>query len=336
MSNYNPLNLVIVVLNYNGLALLKKYLPTLLRYSDGHKIVLVDNASTDGSVAYVQHQFPAIACIVHNVNYGVAEGYNLALKQIDATYYALLNNDLLVTAHWLKDMVALMEQDPSIALCQPKILSMQDPDRFDYAGAGGGFIDMDGYPFCRGRIFSSIEKDKGQYNDTRPVFWASGACLLVRAQAFHALGGFDELFFAHFEEIDLCLRAHIMGWKVYYCGTTKVYHLGGATLSYASPQKTYLNFRNRALMLYKYKHMIGVPKRLFLDLLAALKMLSIGKILHAWAILKAQIGFLIIKKKCKVQYSACFLPNVYKRSILLDFFVKKKKAFFELPPKSFT
>ncbi|WP_339044628.1 glycosyltransferase family 2 protein [Cardinium endosymbiont of Tipula unca] len=316
--------------------MLKKYLPTLLRYSDGCKIVLVDNASTDGSAAYIQHQFPEISCIVHHANYGVAKGYNLALKQIDATYYVLLNNDLLVTAHWLKDMVSLMEQDPSIALCQPKILSMQNPDYFDYAGAGGGFIDIDGYPFCRGRIFSSIEKDSGQYDDTRAVFWASGACLLVRSQAFHALGGFDELFFAHFEEIDLCLRAHVMGWKVYYCGTAKVYHLGGTTLSYASPQKTYLNFRNRALMLYKYKHIVGVPKRLFLDLLAALKMLSIGKILHAWAICKAQIAFLRIKKKCKVAHHASFLPNVYKRSILLDFFVKKKKSFFKLPANAFT
>ncbi|TDG95495.1 glycosyltransferase family 2 protein [Cardinium endosymbiont of Culicoides punctatus] len=337
MSNHKtPPSLAIVVLNYNGLSLLKQYLPTLLQYSDGYKVILVDNASTDGSVAYVQRQFPEVSCIVHNTNYGVAKGYNLALKQIHTTYYLLLNNDVLVTAYWLQDMLSLMQQNKGIALCQPKILSMQNPDYFDYAGAAGGFIDKDGYPFCRGRIFNSIEKDRGQYNDTRTIFWASGACLLVRAQAFHTLGGFDELFFAHFEEIDLCLRAHAMGWKVYYCGTSTVYHCGGATLTYTNPKKTYLNFRNRALMLYKHKHMIGVPKRLFLDFIAMFSIFFMGKTKDAWAICKAQIDFFKMKKNYQAQHHACSLPNVYTKSILVDFFVKRKKLFCELSSNAFT
>jgi GT2 family glycosyltransferase len=336
--NHSPTSVAIVVLNYNGLELLKQYLPTLLLYSSGHKVILVDNASTDGSVGYIQNHFPEVRCMVHDANYGVTKGYNLALKQIEATYYLLLNNDLLVTEHWLKDMLALMERDSSIALCQPKILSLIEPDRFDYAGAAGGFIDAYGYLFCRGRIFSSIEKDRGQYNDTRAVFWASGACLLVRARAFHVLGGFDELFFAHFEEIDLCWRAHLADWKVYYCGTSTVYHLGGGSLSYANPKKTYLNFRNRALMLYKYhpNNFFKIIERLCLDTIAAFRMLCLGKFSHSLAIFKAQIDFFKLKKQCTVNYPAFPLPNVYKGSIVMDFFIKKKKLFSELSSKRFT
>lgn len=331
-------SVVIVVLNYNGLALLKAYLPTLVLYSNGYKIVVVDNASTDGSVDYIQAHFPTVAYIVHEANYGVAKGYNLALEQIQATYYLLLNNDLLVTASWLKALLALMEGDPSIAFCQPKILSLQKPDQFDYAGAAGGFIDAYGYPFCRGRIFNCIEKDSGQYNDTRAVFWASGACLLVRAKAFHSLGGFDELFFAHFEEIDLCWRAHLAGWKVYYCASSTVYHIGGATLPYNSPRKTYLNFRNRLCMLYKYhpNDLMYKIKNVCLDLLAIFWMLSLGKFAHSWAIVSAQIDFFKLKKKGMAQLSSACLPNRYKGSMLIDFFIKKKKYFSEIASHRFT
>ena len=322
----------IVVLNYNGLSLLKAYLPTLLLYSHGYGIIIIDNGSTDGSVDYLRNHFPTVTCMVHDGNYGVAKGYNVALKQIKATYYVLLNNDLLVTANWLTEMLALMEHDPSIGFCQPKILSLQRPDEFDYAGAAGGFIDMYGYPFCRGRIFNHIEKDSGQYDDTRAIFWTSGACVLVRAKAFHTLGGFDELFFAHFEEIDLCWRAHIAGWKVYYCGTSTVYHLGGATLAYQSPRKTYLNFRNRLLMLYKYHpaHLMDTIKNIAFNLLAIFRMWYLGKFAHSWAIVQAQIDFFKLKKKIKPKFLVPYLANIYKRSMVIDFY-QKRNAFLKLP-----
>ncbi|MGI2298841.1 glycosyltransferase family 2 protein [Candidatus Cardinium hertigii] len=328
----------IVVLNYNGLSLLKAYLPTLLLYSHDHRIIIVDNGSTDGSVDYLHSHFPTVTCMVHHENYGVAKGYNVALKQIKATYYVLLNNDLLVTANWLTEMLTLMEHDPLIGFCQPKILSLQRPDQFDYAGAAGGFIDVYGYPFCRGRIFNHIEKDSGQYDDTRAIFWASGACLLVRAKAFHTLGGFDELFFAHFEEIDLCWRAHIAGWKVYYCGTSTVYHLGGATLAYQSPGKTYLNFRNRLLTLYKYDpaHRMGTIKNIIFNLLAIFRMWYLGKFAHSWAIVQAQIDFFKLKKKSNPICFSSYLANRYKRSIVVDFFTKKKKRFSDITPDQFT
>ncbi|WP_419241588.1 glycosyltransferase family 2 protein [Cardinium endosymbiont of Nabis limbatus] len=336
---YNPdlPSVAIVVLNHNGLALLKDFLPPLLLYSNGYSIIVVDNASTDGSVAYIQHHFPEVICMVHDANYGVAKGYNLALKEIKATYYLLLNNDLLVTKDWLKDPLVLMERDAAIACCQPKILSLKKPDQFDYAGAAGGFIDRYGYPFCRGRIFNHIEQDRGQYNDTRAVFWASGACLLIRASAFHSLGGFDELFFAHFEEVDLCWRAHLAGWKVYYCGTSTVYHLGGATLPHNSPRKTYLNFRNRLFMLYKHQpnNLMDQIKNACLNLLAVFRMLALGKFAHSWAIVKAQVDFLKLKKRCRTNPSSTDLPNSYKGSILIDFFIKQKKCFSELAPDRF-
>ncbi|CDG49792.1 glycosyltransferase family 2 protein [Cardinium endosymbiont of Bemisia tabaci] len=328
----------IVVLNYNGLSLLKAYLPTLLLYNHGHKIIVVDNGSTDGSVDYLRNHFPTVTCMVHGGNYGVAKGYNLALKQIKATYYVLLNNDLLVTANWLTEMLTLMEHDPAIGFCQPKILSLQRPDQFDYAGGAGGFIDVYGYPFCRGRIFNHIEKDSGQYDDTRAIFWASGACLLVRAKAFHTLGGFDELFFAHFEEIDLCWRAHIAGWKVYCCGSSTVYHLGGATLAYQSPRKTYFNFRNRLLILDKYHpgRLMDTIRNIALNLLAIFRMWYLGKFTHSWAIVQAQMDFFKLKKKSNPKFSSPYLANIYKRSMVIDFFTKKKKRFSEITPDQFT
>ncbi len=338
VANHDLPTVAIVVLNYNGLALLKEYLPKILLYSNGYRIIVVDNASTDDSVDYVKSHFPAVASIVHDANYGVAKGYNLALKQIKATYYLLLNNDLLVTPYWLKGMLTLMEDNLSVAFCQPKILSLKKPDQFDYAGAAGGFIDAYGYPFCRGRILDSIEQDRGQYNDTREIFWASGACLLVRAKAFHSLGGFDELFFAHFEEIDLCWRAHIAGWKVYYCGSSTVYHIGGATLSYNDPKKTYLNFRNRLLLLYKYhpNSLFFKIKNVCLDLLAFFRMLLLGNLAHSWAIVQAQIDFFKLKKQCVARPSSAYLPNRYKGSMIIAFFIKKKKAFSEIAPHRFT
>ncbi len=330
----------IVVLNFNGIALLKRFLPTVVQYSKNHTIFLVDNASTDASVSYVQTHFPSIKCIVHEENHGVSKAYNLALEQIHATYYVLLNNDVLVTEHWLQDMLFLMEEDKSIALCQPKICSLVAPNWFEYAGAAGGFIDVRGYPFCRGRIFNNLEQDTGQYNDKRAIFWASGACLLVRARAFHALGGFDPLFFAHFDEIDLCWRAHLFNWKVYYCGSSTVYHLGGGSLPYTHTYKTYLNFRNRALMLHKYHSFFFCTcmERFFWDVLAAFRMCLLGKFAHGWAIIKAQLDFFKLRKQCKTYYMHRFylLPTVYTGNMVIDFFIKKKRRFSELLPKRFT
>lgn len=336
--NYCPFSLTIVVLNYNGLHLLKKYLPTLLVCSNGYPVILVDNGSTDGSVDHIHAHFPTVTCTVHEKNYGVAQGYNLALQHIKSDYYLLLNNDLLVTPNWFKDPLALMEGNPTIAFCQPKILSLQQPNQFDYAGGAGGFIDAYGYPFCRGRIFNTLEKDKGQYNDTRPVFWASGACLFVRSKAFNALGGFDPLFFAHFEEIDICWRAHHRGWQVYYCGTSTVYHLGSATLGNENTKKTYLNFRNRLLMVYKYEpnDWKNIFKNICLDLLAMFRMLALAKFAHSWAIVKAQIDFLKLKRKYFTSIPLTHLPNRYKGSIVIDFFVKNKKRFFQIASQKFT
>lgn len=325
----------IVVLNYNGITLLSKFLPSLLRYSGHYPIVVVDNASVDGSVAFIKKHFPTVSCLVHAENYGFAKGYNIALKQLQTTYYLLLNNDIMVTNGWLSNMLNLMELNPSIAFCQPKIRSLIRPDQFDYAGAAGGFIDVDGYPFCRGRIFDAIEKDYGQYDDTRSVFWASGACFMVRAEAFHELGGFDELFFSHFEEIDLCWRAQLAGWQVYYCGASSVYHLGGATIAYGSSQKSYLNYRNRALMLYKYDSALRIVRRLVLDLLAALRLCCLGRMASSWAVVRAQVDFFKLRKKCLINRSNIVLPNRYSGSLIVDFFIKHKKVFAKLSPKRF-
>jgi len=324
--------LAILVLNYNGLSLLQEYLPILVTHSQEYAVILIDNGSTDGSLDYVRLHFPDVLCIVHDRNYGVTKGYNLALEQVQATYYVFINNDVLVTKGWLSDMLALMESNPSIAACQPKICSRWAPNYFDYAGAAGGFIDHYGYPFCRGRIFDYLEKDEGQYNDTMAVFWASGACLLFRAEAFHALGGFDELFFAHFDEIDLCWRAHLSNWQVYYCGTSTVYHVGGGSLAYTNPKKTYLNFKNRALMYYKYysDHTYKLAIQLALDIIAAMRMLLLGKFAHGLAIFRARIDFCKLKKQCTLYKSAVSLPHMYKGNIVIDFFLKRKKTFSKL------
>lgn len=331
-------NVAIVVLNYNGLSLLKQYLEPLVNFSKGYKVVLVDNASKDGSVAYVKQHFPQVLCILHDQNYGVTKGYNRTLAQMDVPYYVLINNDVLVTPGWLEPMVNLLNNNPKIAFCQPKILSYRHPTYFDYAGAAGGFLDGYGVPFCRGRILNHIEKDQGQYDDTCPIFWSSGACCLVRSAVFHAIGRFDERFFAHFDEIDLCLRAQLAGWQVYYCGQSTVYHLGGGTLSYKDPKKTYLNCRNRALMLYKIRTPL-FPKpivRCLGDILVALYRFFQGKFTHGWAILRAQIAFLKLKNYLEPYEVKTMLPNVYRRSIVVDSMFKNKTMFSKLDKKAFT
>src|ERR1044071_7927501 len=282
--------IAVVILNYNGKAHLEKFLPGVVRYSPEARIVVADNGSTDDSLTYITKYFPGVEIIDNGSNLGFCGGYNHALKKVSAEYFLLLNNDVEVTEGWLKPLLDILGRDQNIAAVQPKILAYRQKNRFEYAGAGGGLIDALGYPFCRGRIFDTTEEDHGQYNDTLPVFWATGACLMIRSKLFHELGGFDEDFFAHMEEIDLCWRLKRRGHKIYYCGSSTVYHLGGGTLAAGNPTKTYYNFRNGLDMLIKNQSggqlLWKLPLRLALDWVAAVKFL-LGTPAHAWAVMRA-------------------------------------------------
>jgi GT2 family glycosyltransferase len=329
----------VVVLNYNGRHLLAQFLPSVIQYSSLYPIYLVDNGSTDDSVAFVQQHYPSIRCIVLPKNEGFARGYNLALKQIQATYYILLNSDVAVTPQWITPVLNLMEANPQIAACQPKILSWQNKNCFEYAGAAGGFIDKLGYPFCRGRLWNIVEIDQGQYNDIQEVFWASGACLFVRAAIFWNLGGFDESLWAYYEEIDLCWRIHRKGLQVYYCGHSTVYHLGSATIGQNNAYQTYLKFRNRALILYKHTPLyLSLWKngfRFLLDLLAAAYMLIKGQPRHSMAILKAQVDFFKQKNKYNPPQKPYSINLMYQGLLPFDYFLKNKRCFADLDTRKF-
>lgn len=330
--------IAVVILNWNGKALLEKFLPSVVAHSEEAVIYVADNASTDGSVPFVKAHFPAVKIIQNKDNGGYAKGYNEALKHVDEDILCLLNSDVEVTAAWLSPILDLFTSETETAIIQPKILDYKHPDYFEYAGAAGGFIDKFGYPYCRGRIFNTIEKDVGQYNDTRPIFWASGACFFIRKSVFESLNGFDASFFAHMEEIDLCWRAHNSGYVAKYVGTSTVYHVGGATLTSSNPQKTYLNFRNSLFTLTK-----NAPKnlflliltRMFLDGLAGFKFLFDLKFDHFLAILKAHFNFYrqlprILKKRrlLKPDSSNEIQPNYYNiTSIVWLYFVKNQKKF---------
>ena len=286
----------VVVLNWNGKAWLKKFLANLVKHSQEATVFVADNASTDDSVYFVKSNFPSVKIIINASNGGYAKGYNDALKQIDAEYFVLINSDIEVTEDWLSPIIDLMDSDNKIAACQPKVLDYNNKCKFEYAGASGGFIDNLGYPFCRGRIFDDIEQDNGQYNDAIEVFWATGACLFVRASDFNTIGGLDEDFFAHQEEIDLCWRLKNKGYKVMVEPKSVIYHVGGGTLNAGSPFKTYLNFRNNLFMLFKNSPtsslFITIPIRLVLDGVAALTFLNKPKGLeHVLAIAKAHFIF---------------------------------------------
>ena len=286
----------VVVLNWNGKEWLEKFLPNLVNHSQVATVFVADNASTDDSVDYVKINFPTVKIIVNASNGGYAKGYNDVLKQIDAEYFVLINSDIEVTAGWLSPIISLMDSDKQIASCQPKILNYNSKTKFEYAGASGGFIDNLGYPFCRGRIFDDLEQDKGQYNDAVEVFWATGACLFVRSTHFWELGGLDEDFFAHQEEIDLCWRLKNKGYKIMVQPKSVVYHVGGGTLNASSPFKTHLNFRNNLFMLFKNLPIsylfTTIPMRLVLDGVAALTFLNKEKGLeHVLAIAKAHFSF---------------------------------------------
>lgn len=310
------MKLAIVILNWNGAALLKKYLPSVQLYSKDAEIYVIDNASTDNSIAVLKNEFPDINIIVNDENYGFAGGYNIGLKSVKADYYCLLNSDVEVTPNWLAPIINGFNTIPNVTIIQPKILDLKKKGSFEYAGAAGGFIDKLGYPFCRGRIFQALEEDKGQYDDIHEIFWATGACMFIKSDVFWELNGFDTDYFAHQEEVDLCWRAKNNGHKVYYVGESKVYHLGGSTLSNMNPKKTFLNFRNSLYSITKNlprrKAFPIIFYRLVLDGIAAVRFLFQLKPKHFLAIFKAHLSFYAnFSKMYKKREKANFILKYY-------------------------
>lgn len=334
----------VVILNYNGKKFLEEFLPTVIANTNADlaEIVVADNASTDGSVDLMKERFPEIRLILNESNGGFATGYNLALRQVEAQYYVLLNSDIEVTPRWIEPIVALMDADPGIAACQPKILSYYDRDKFEYAGGSGGFIDRYGYPFCRGRVFQHLEEDHGQYDDVCEVFWATGACMFVRADLYLEHGGLDDSFFAHMEEIDYCWRMKNLGYKIYCCPESKVYHIGGGTLPKSSARKTYLNFRNNLSLLFKNlpdgKVFWTLAYRVLLDWVAAVKFLFGGGVADCWAVARAHFAFyrrLPALRKERQTFPHHQVGQIYKRNIVFDNFLRGKKRYSELDPSQF-
>lgn len=336
----------VAILNWNGKNFLESFIPGVVEYSSAvAEIWVIDNASNDGSVIWLQENFPEVKIIVNQKNGGYSKGYNDGLKKINADLYVLLNSDVEVTSGWLNPLVAMME-NPDYAAIQPKVLSFQERSQFEYAGAAGGFIDKDGFMFCRGRMFNTFEQDKGQYDDCIEVFWATGACLVVRSSAFWQVDGLDEDFFAHMEEIDLCWRLKNAGYKIGYCGNSTVYHVGGGTLSRISPRKTYLNFRNNLFLLLKNYRASNVFKklffRMFLDGIAAFKFLFEGNLMHFFAVFRAHMSFYWsfsnFLKKRKQLSTTIHNPNdvgFFNKSVVWSYFVNKKKDFSQLDKRAF-
>jgi GT2 family glycosyltransferase len=324
--------IAVVILNWNGASLLKQFLPSVIEYSQDASIYVIDNASTDNSVELLKKEFPSIQIIINKDNYGFAKGYNEGLRTIKEPYLALVNSDIEVTENWLKPIIRIFDNELNTAIIQPKILDYKKKTDFEYAGAAGGFIDKYGFPYCRGRIFEKLEKDNGQYNDEVEIFWASGACFFIRNSVFNKLNGFDNDFFAHQEEIDLCWRSFNDGNIAKYCGSSTVYHVGGATLDSGSPKKTFLNFRNSLFMLTKNlprKNLLSILFiRLLLDGIASIRFLTQGKFKHIIAILKAHYSFYIgfrkhLKKRKERNKNNYFKTN----SIVYQYFVLKKEKY---------
>jgi len=336
------MKVAVVILNWNGQKFLEKFLPSVMDCNaDFSEVIVADNASTDDSVLFLKNNYPQIRIIQNRENGGFAKGYNDALNGVDAEYYVLLNSDVEVSPGWIDTVIQLMDSDTSIAACQPKIKAYDNKDTFEYAGAAGGFIDKYGYPFCRGRILDTIEADKGQYNDVREVFWATGACLFVRAELFQLVKGFDEDFFAHMEEIDLCWRLKNRGYKIMYCPDSTVFHVGGGTLHKSSPKKTYLNFRNNLILLCKnhppHYFFFKLIWRMILDGVAGLKFLAGGEFAHFTAILKAHFNFystisatLAKRRVLKADIKKYTTTAVYLHSIIADYYLRGKKTFTEI------
>jgi len=329
----------VVILNFNGRHHLEKFLPSVIKFSSGYEIVVADNSSTDGSVDFIKEHYPQIKLIIFSENYGFCGGYNKAIAQLDSEYIVFLNSDIEVTPNWIAPILALFEKDSKIAAVQPKLLDYQHKNKFEYAGGAGGFIDKYGYPFCRGRIFDTIETDHGQYNDTREIFWASGACMFMRADLFKSFGGFDEDFFAHMEEIDLCWRMKQQGFKIFFCGKSEVLHVGGGTLAYTNPRKTYLNFRNSLLVLIKNlpaRSLIWkIPFRLVMDYIAAVKFFISGNNKDALMILKAHVYILknpskTLKKRKSIIKTYMNYKGMYPKFLLFRYHIARVRKFSDL------
>ena len=331
----------VVILNYNGAGMLRRFLPSVIEYSPEASIYVADNGSSDESCDVVRNEFPAVKLMVLDHNYGFAEGYNRALAQVDEEYAVLLNSDVEVTRGWLSPMTQFLDSNPEVAACQPKLLSFKQKDFFEYAGAAGGFIDKWGYTFCRGRIFNTVERDSGQYDDTTDVFWATGAALMIRNEVYKNNGGLDGRFFAHMEEIDLCWRLRSRGYRIACVPQSHVYHVGGATLKKENPQKTYLNFRNNLLMIYKNAPYCQLKKimlfRKVFDNVAALKFLASGDYAAFKAVRKARRDFKAMRAgydKARAENMKLAvttrIPEVLKSSILYKYYLGFKHTYSSL------
>ncbi len=333
-------SVAIVILNWNGKAFLQKFLPSVMAsVYENIKVFVADNASTDNSISFIQQHYPQITIIQNSSNEGFARGYNSALKQVEADYYVLLNSDVEVSPNWINPVIDLMQSDPLIAACQPKILAYDNKTLFEYAGASGGWLDKFGYPFMRGRVFDVCETDTGQYDDVQQCFWASGAALFVRANIYNQFGGLDEYFFAHQEEIDLCWRLQLGGYKVFVQPASVVYHVGGGTLPKGNSRKTFLNFRNNLIMLAKNLPVTAaywkIPLRIMLDALSAWRGLLSGDSGYFFAICKAHfhfMGWLLSGKKGSLfpVRKDGKLNGLYKGSVVWAHFIQKKKTFLEI------
>ena len=329
------MKVAVVILNWNGKQLLEQFLPSVVQFSKEATVYVADNASTDDSVDFVKANFPTVTIVINATNTGYAGGYNEALQHIEADVYALVNSDIEVSENWLQPIIKTFQNEPKTAIVQPKILDFKNKDYFEYAGAAGGYIDQYGYPFCRGRIFDTLEKDNGQYDSNQEIFWASGACFFIRSSVYKELNGFDSSFFAHQEEIDLCWRVINKGYSIKYLFDSKVYHVGGATLQKGNPRKTELNFRNSLLMLTK-----NVPQkdlyrvlfiRMVLDGIAGIKFLLEKQPKHCIAILKAHLAFYKLfsenyAKRSNYQQSKYYIT----KSIVFSYFIKKIRFFYDL------
>jgi len=337
--------LAIVILNWNGAEMMRRYLPSVLQYSrDEATVYVADNASTDDSLTLLREHFPEVRVIVLEKNWGFAEGYNRALAQIDAEYYLLLNSDIEVTHHWLTPLIEYMDTHDDVAACQPKLLSIANRDQFEYAGASGGYLDRYGYPFCRGRLFETVEADNGQYDYPTDILWATGAALFVRARIYNKVGGLDARFFAHNEEIDMCWRIRLLGYRIVCLPESVVYHVGGGTLPKSNPMKTFLNFRNNLTMLYKclpqseLRHVMRC--RWWLDYLAAWEMLLLKRNLGDFrAVYRARRAFKQWRRQFDADRAAIqqqrgaetTVPEQRRFSLLWQYYVKGRKHFSDLP-----
>jgi GT2 family glycosyltransferase len=333
-------SVAVVILNWNGKHFLEKFLPSIIASTyKNFQIIVADNASNDDSISFLKEKYPQIKILVSKLNEGFAKGYNTALKQVTADYYVLLNSDVAVIPTWIEPIIGLMQADKSIGACQPKILSYDRQHEFEYAGASGGFIDTVGYPFARGRVFETCEKDEGQYNNATQVFWATGAAMFVRSNVFHELQGFDEYFFAHQEEIDLCWRMQRAAYKIFVEPSSVVYHVGGGTLPMGHKKKVFLNFRNNLVMLAKNtpasEGIWKIPLRISLDAIAAYRALFSGSFSTYASIASAHLQFVfwLFRKKRSRKLPSVKMKNisaVYNGSIVWQYFIKKKKTFSEI------